>query len=255
MEHKIKIIDSGYDRYTIEPSEIVLGRQYDDKADTIVVEVPESERENLCVMVITNINGTPIDNIVLKNWEYSIRNNVSQYKYVKIGFRFINQDGYNKGSEILVGQFLPAQSPDNFVPAEPEQRANFEYITKYGFTDSRLDGNELQFFNLDGDKVVAFDLSPFIQEQSDWAETDSASETFIKNKPIIPTQTSDIINTGEDGSSPYATQEFVEQHTPIVDLSNYYTKQETYNKEEVDSAISKIDVTSQLPTMEILWEE
>lgn len=62
----------------------------------------------------------------------------------------------------------------------------------------------------------------------------------LNNKPIIPMQTSDLINTGENGTSPYATQEFVEQHTLIVDLSNYYTKEE---------------VNSQLPTMTILWEE
>lgn len=246
MEQIIKIIDSGAERYTVDPRQIVLGRQYDDMADTIVVEVPEREKANMCVMYITDTNGTPVDNIILNDWRYIIRNNVSQNRYVKIGFRFINKDGYNKGSEILVGQFLPAQSPDNFVPVEPEQKANIEYLLEHGFVNSKLDGNELQFFNTSNKKVVAFDLSPFTQEQSDWEEQDSGKETYIKNKP---TTTSAFENNGADGSSPYATEEFVEQHTPSVDLSNYYTKS------EVDNAIAEIDVTSQLPTMAILWGE
>ena len=93
---------------------------------------------------------------------------------------------------------------------EPEQKKNIDYLTSYGFTNSRLNGNSLEFFNMNGDKVVSFDLSPFTQEQSDWAETDSSKETFIKNKPTIPTKTSELENDSE----------FVTK--AVKDLENYY---------------------------------
>lgn len=222
MKHLIKIIDSGSDRYAVVPSQIVLGRQYDDQADTIVVEVPEIEKGNMCVMYITDTNGTPIDNIVLNDWRYTIRNNVSQNKFVKIGFRFINQSGYNKGSEMIVGQFLPAPKPDNFVPTEPEQKANLEYLAKYGFTDMRLVGNEIQAFNMSGEKVVSFDLSPFTQAQSDLGETNEESETFVRGK---------LLSNFENDMG------FITKSTSA--LENYYKKGETYTQEEVKGEIEQ----------------
>lgn len=212
MTHTIKILDTGLDRYTIDPAQIVLGRQYDDKADTIIVEVPESEKDNMCIMYVIDINGTPVDNIILNDLQYTIRNNVSQNRYVKIGFRFINRDGYNKGSEMIVGQFLPSPMPDSFVPTDPEQKKNIEYLVKYGFTDLKLVGNEIQAFNMSGEKVVAFDLSPFTQEQSDLGETDVSRETFVKGK-----KTSNLRNDGEDGTSPYATQEWTLTNAGKID--------------------------------------
>ena len=43
------------------------------------------------------------------------------------------------------------------------------------------------------------------QIQSDWAQTDNEALDFIKNKPTIPTNTSDLTNDGDDGVNPFIT--------------------------------------------------
>lgn len=178
----IKIVDSGLDYYTVEPKKVVLGRMYDNDADEIQIIRPDTEQDSLCTMIITDMNGAAVDHIIMENDIWGIKNNVSQHKLIKIGFSFSKKDGYVKNSEIIVGEFLLAQKPDGFIPVEPEQKKNIDFLISYGFTDSKLNGNELEFYNMNGEKVVSFDLSPFTQEQSDFAETDTTKETFIKNK-------------------------------------------------------------------------
>lgn len=38
-----------------------IGKNYDNFADTIVIERPENEIDSTCVMIITDINGTVLD--------------------------------------------------------------------------------------------------------------------------------------------------------------------------------------------------
>jgi hypothetical protein len=54
------------------------------------------------------------------------------------------------------------------------------------------------------------------QIQSDWAQTDNEALDFIKNKPTIPTNTSDLINDGEDGVHPFITLEDIPVVTGFV---------------------------------------
>lgn len=210
----IEIIDSGKEKYTLMPKDMLLGRLYDNEAETIKIVKPAAEKDSICTMIITDINGSVLDHVVIKEDTYTITSAISTKNRVKIGFSFSRADGYIKGSEIVFGKFLPAPKPDGFVPVEPEQKKNIDYLVSYGFTNSKLVGNELQFFNMNGDKVVSFDLSPFAQEQSDLGETDVSRETFVKGK-----KTSNLKNDGEDGSSPYATQEWAlnKQNYAIVD--------------------------------------
>lgn len=212
MTHNIKIIDSGLDRYLLEPNEIItLGRQWDSGADEIAIERPEAEKDSLCVMIINDISGNYIDHIIMNTDSYTIKSNVSMNKYIKISFRFLRQDGYSKGSEILIGKFLTTQKPYDFKPDDPAQKEDIDYLVGFGFADSKLDGNELQFFNMFGNKVVAFDLSPFVQAQSDLGETDQTAETFVKGK-----KTSNLVNDGEDGTSPFATVAYVKDKLEII---------------------------------------
>ena len=53
-----------------------------------------------------------------------------------------------------------------------------------------IDG-QLRFYNSKGHIVKVIST---LQEQSDYAESDSSKVTFIKNKPTIPTKTSDLTN-------------------------------------------------------------
>lgn len=207
----IKIVDSGLDYYTVEPKKVVLGRMYDNIADKIQIIRPNTEQDSLCTMIITDINGAVIDHIIMENDTWEITNNVSQVKLIKIGFSFSRKNGYVKNSEIIIGEFLLAQKPDGFVPVEPEQKKNIDFLISYGFTDSKLNGNELEFYNMNGEKVVSFDLSPFTQEQSDLGETDVSRETFVKGK-----KTSNLLNDGEDGTSPFATVAYVKDKLEII---------------------------------------
>jgi len=43
------------------------------------------------------------------------------------------------------------------------------------------------------------------QVQSDWDQTDNQAPDYIKNKPTIPTATSDLTNDGSDGINPFIT--------------------------------------------------
>lgn len=215
MVNEIKIIDSGKERYSIEPKKLILGRMYDNDADTIKIERPIDEIDSICTMIITDQVGKVIDHVIMENDEYLIKSAITQNRLIQIGFSFSRRDGYIKNSEIILGEFLTAQKPYGFVPVEPEQKKSIDYLISYGFTDSKLVGNELQFFNMNGDKVVAFDLSDFTQAQSDLGETDVSRETFVKGKT-----TKNLKNEGEDGSSPYATQDWTQKNAGKIDSIN-----------------------------------
>ena len=242
MKHLIKIIDTGNDYYGVEPCKVVLGRQYDNEADSIIIEIPKQEQESLCTMIITNQLGVVIDHIVFENNnEYKITSTISQNRIIKIGFSFSRKDGYVKNSAIIIGQFLEAQRPDGFVPVQPEQYKSIDYLIRYGFVDSKLVGNELQFFNANGEKVVYFDLSPFTQAQSDLGETDETAETFVKGK-----KTSNLVNDGENGTSPYATQEYVNSRKINVDIKMSDTSENVVQnkviKNYVDESIKNVKI-------------
>lgn len=244
---KIKIIDSLKDYYTLEPKELILGRRYDHLADEIRIERPSSEKDNSCVLIFADLSGSIIDIIDMEENSYKIKDSISQYENVTLCFSFSNDTGYRKGSEVILGKFQKSLKPYDFIPVEPERKTEIEKLLKNGVIDINWKegtNNILEIKRLDDDDDIELNLSPFVQEQADLEETDVSHETFVKGK-----KTSNLKNDGEDGSSPYATQEFVEQHTPIIDLSNYYTKAET------DEQISKIDVTDQLPTVTLLWED
>lgn len=239
----IKITDSGIDYYTIEPKKVILGRMYDNDADTIKIERPINELNSVCTMIITKPDGKVVDHIIMENDTYNIENVVSQHRLVKIGFSFSRQDGYVKNSEIILGEFLLAQKPDDYVPVEPKQKKNIDYLIQFGFTDSKLVGNELQFFNMNGDKVVSFDLSPFTQEQSDLGETDVSRETFVKGKT-----TKNLKNEGEDGSSPYATEQYVAEHSSKIEID---TEMSDTSENAVQNKVIKEYVDSKSVVIEI----
>ena len=115
--------------------------------------------------------------------------------------------------------------------------------------------------------------------QSDWNESNSSADSFIKNKPITGVGV-EIVTEYDEQADPYnllkakvdgvktqfdddgnitvnteviATKAFVRA---VNDLANYYLKSETYNKTEVNQLIGtipkfKIEVVNQLPTTDI----
>lgn len=153
----IEIVDNGDARYCLHPNFEVLGRMYDHEAETLQVVKPEVESESACIMVVSS-NGIVIDNIVVGDEPILIRNNISQYPSVKIGFTFSRSDGYTKNSAVEKFLFLTAQKPVGFEPVESSWKDSINYLMAKGFTDARLDNNELIFYGVNGQEVTRITL-------------------------------------------------------------------------------------------------
>jgi hypothetical protein len=76
------------------------------------------------------------------------------------------------------------------------------------------------------------------QVQSDWDQADDQAPDYIKNKPTIPTATSDLTNDGEDGINPFITAADV---TPQVNSDWDATSgvAEILNKPTIPAAVTK----------------
>lgn len=203
----ITLLNNGKDRYTMSSNSFYLGRKYDDNAQEYQVIFPQEEIDagHTCKMIVTACNGSiPVDTIPMSSGVTKlIRSNLSQYDRIEIGFTFEGENNYRKNSEIRYFYFYDAQMPDGFIPATPE----INTIVDEAFCGVQWkDGvdNTLQFTNLAGEVKDEINLGEFVQEQSDLAETDDTKETFVKNK-----STKYLENEGEDGTSPYATVQYV----------------------------------------------
>lgn len=184
----IEIIDKGKERYEIQAEHNILGRQYDNVAESMTVQFPQYEinKGSKCFLIATN-SGDVVDFFEIQNnTPILIQNTLTKYSCVNIGFSF-QLDDYTKNSEIQQFKNLPAQKPDDFVPVTPEQERKFNKLYEKAFTYvawKEGTNNVMVFKNLDGEIVKEISLSPFMQEQSDLAEQDSTKETFVKNKEL-----------------------------------------------------------------------
>lgn len=271
MNRVIKLIDNQCDRYLIDAECQTLGRQWDNEAEFIVVEKPavEVEKSSTCEMFV-KANGQLVDVIQVYDKPIPITSLLTQYRKITIGFSFYNTDGYVKNSEPKDFYFLEAIKPEAFTPTEPQGKERLNYLLANGLTDLRWKKgghNTLELVNADSEVVRELELSGFVQEQADLGETNPQSEKYVQNKSTkylqnegadgtspyatevfvddviknvadkigVPKKTSDLENNG-DGVSKFATQDWVIENATggeTVDLSNYYTKT------EVDKSLEK----------------
>lgn len=248
----IQIVDNGANcKYKLSPSSNMLGRRYDNNADFIQVQFPEVEIQSgtTCIMMVEDLQGNVLDHIEVKNNELTpIYNNISQNISINIGFYFSGDNNYIKNSEYQLFRFCDALKPDGFVPVEPVQSGNIDKLIQQGVIDVRWKegtNNVLEIVRLDSKNNTELELSPFVQEQSDLAETDTSSETFVKNK-----STKYLENEGDDGSSPYATEKYVDEHSVSADAV-LYTPQ-TLTEEQQAQARTNIGVTGGEPIAEAI---
>lgn len=248
----IQIVDNGANcKYKLSPSTNMLGRRYDNNADFIQVQFPEVEiqSDTTCTMMVEDLQGNVLDHIEVKNNELTpIYNNISQNISVNIGFYFSGDNNYIKNSEYQLFRFCDALKPDGFVPVTPVQSGNIDKLIQQGVIDVRWKegtNNVLEIVRLDSKNNTELELSPFVQEQSDLAETDTSSETFVKNK-----STKYLENEGDDGSSPYATEKYVDEHSVSADAV-LYTPQ-TLTEEQQAQARTNIGVTGGEPIAEAI---
>ena len=210
----ITISGNDTDRYKLLTTTKILGRQYDNAAENIVIVRPSAETDSVCVMVVKDKFGNLIDRVIFDDTNtYAVLSNVSQYSKVLIGFSFTRNDGYIKNSEVMEFKFEPANKPTDFIPVPPEQEQNVTYLLDHGFTGVTESNNRLTFTGSNGQTLAVIDLSDFVEAQADFAETDTSAPAYVKNK-----KTSLLENDG-DGSNPFITKS-------ADDLTNYYTKSE-----------------------------
>lgn len=188
----IKIVDSGCDRYTISSDCYCLGRQWDNMAEQMKIIKPSSEENNVCTMIVSS-SGVVIDHLDIRDDPKSITNVLSRYPVVQISFSFTNEDGYVKNSEIKEFYFASARKPEDFVPVEPEQTGKIDILLSKGYVDTILDGQTMNFYNANSEKVRSIDLSGIFKETDptvpEWAkqpEKPTYSYDEIKNTPTIP---------------------------------------------------------------------
>lgn len=133
-----------------------------------------------------------------------------------------------KDINILFGyvRCLMAKSDENCPLVATEWSSNHSTVTGNPYTAGTYvfwNGHVYKcLFNNDGipptNTTYWLDLGEghlLAEEQSDWNAT--GGRRYILNKP---TKTSDFINDGEDGSSPYVTQDEMNNALPIQDLDS-----------------------------------
>lgn len=160
----IYIKDTGYDRYTIEADNYVLGRQYNDLDDQIEIVRPAGEENSGCTMKIVNGFGQVIDNISMDKNVYTIRGNVSRYRCVCISFSFVRPDGSVKNSETCAFSFMEAKDPSTPIEIDPEQKENLSALLTMSITNVTLDNHTLTFERMFGQNFgIQLDVEPILK--------------------------------------------------------------------------------------------
>lgn len=213
MSKLIKIIDSGHNRYTLEPETTLLGRQYDDEAETIVIVKPAKEVNSICTMHIQNLDRQTLDHINMADGVYKIRNTVSQFPSVLIGFSFARQDGSTKDTEIRQFYFSEALNPNEDI-ATPEYGATIADVIERAIVDVRLKDNTqatYEFLNLAGDIVQEISLvanQTYTHTQTEGALTWTINHNLGKFPSITITDLQGIVVE--------ATVQYVDNNTIIA---------------------------------------
>lgn len=160
----IYIKDTGYDRYTLEADNYVLGRQYDDLYEQIEIVRPKIEKDSGCTMIIANGFGEIIDNVAMDKNVYTIRGNISRYRCVNISFSFIRADGTIKNSESETFSFMEAKDPASPIEIDPAQKENLSALLAMSITNVTLDNHTLNFERMFGQNFgIQLDVAPILK--------------------------------------------------------------------------------------------
>lgn len=119
----ITLYGSDPSRYKLDADYEMIGRRYDNNADQIKVFFPplEDSDEHSCEMIISRGNrNIDLIQIPSSGTLVAIKNNISQYDWVEISFRFIGSDNYLKQSEKKRFYFEDAHLPAQFTPEDPQ---------------------------------------------------------------------------------------------------------------------------------------
>lgn len=127
----------------------------------------------------------------------------------------------------------------------------YDKITMDGILGSKVDKDgekvlsDNNFTNELKEKLDGIESGAKVNVQSDWNETDDTRDSFIKNKPtLFSGDYEDLANKPVNLSDFTNDSGFVKASTE--NLINYFTKDQTYTQEEVNSKIGAIATLSML---------
>lgn len=95
------------------------------------------------------------------------------------------------------------------------------------------------YTNTEKTKLAGIASGAEVNVQSDWNQSNTSADDFIKNKP---TKTSDFTNDG-DGTSNFATESYVQQNGGKIDTISVNGTQQTITNKNVDIPVPVIDNT------------
>ena len=160
-EFEINIVDSNTP-YKIVADTYCLGRRYENDVTTIKITRPEKEIGKTCVCIVEAV-GRTIDNIPITNNCFIIKNNISMFKVVVLGFVFYDEIGYIQTTENKIFQFAPALKPLDFLPVNSyASKIVFDLMAR-NLTSIKFDQNTrmLKSLNLTNDVKEEYFL-PFL---------------------------------------------------------------------------------------------
>jgi len=203
----INLLDEGADRYTLIADDYCLGRRYDNNAERIIVVKPTAEQGHACTMIVTH-NGENVDRVLVGE-TILVKDILSQYDRVEIGFCFTGENDYIKNSEVKTFYFADAQSPEDFTPVDPEIEEDLLYVIANSLTALALSSNTLQGKNKAGTVTTSIDLSGFKNTISVSLNTTDYKLTINLldgNGNIVSTQTVDLPSENAIVDASYSEQ-------------------------------------------------
>lgn len=115
---RVSFIETASGKYNLQTNTNTVGRQWDNLANAFSIQIPIEQRNRTCSMLFYFENRF-VDMIIVNSETIDVRNNISQYPYIDISFRFTDASGYVKNTEVKRFYFESSCKPANFVPGSP----------------------------------------------------------------------------------------------------------------------------------------
>lgn len=115
---RVSFIETASGKYNLQTNTNTVGRQWDNLANAFSIQIPIEQKNRTCSMLFYFENRF-VDMIIVNSDNIDVRNNISQYPYIDISFRFTDASGYVKNTEVKRFYFESACKPSNFAPGSP----------------------------------------------------------------------------------------------------------------------------------------
>lgn len=148
------------------------------------------------------------------------------------------------GTSVVVGGVAQVTVPTQ--TSDLNNDSDFVSDASYVHTDNN-------FTNADATKLSGIESGAEVNVQADWSEADNTADDYIKNKPTIPTNTSDLNNdSGFLTDSDITVTQAVSTGTKIATIDVNGTSTDLYAPNGSYTAGDGIDITSNVISLAYL---